>query len=179
MNLNNLSGHEFEEFIEKLIQKMGFVTEERRKSADGGIDLRAINENPVFGGLYIIQCKRYSKPISESMVRDLYGVVMSERANKGILITNSSFTRSSKNFASNKPIELIGSVQLQDLIEKYLGKEKDDEKSKRLNVPHIYNFLLDSFEKTFLEHEKSYDEIKKGKNNISLRHYQDIVLPNQ
>jgi len=153
---------------------MGFVTEERRKSADGGMDLRAVNGNPVFSGLYIIQCKRYSKPISESVVRDLYGVVMSERANKGILITNSSFTRSSKNFASNKPIELIGGIQLQDLIEKYLEKEKTDEKSKKLNVPPTYKFLCDSFEKAFWEHERKHDEIINGKIDISLQHYQDI-----
>lgn len=174
MSLNSLSGHDFEDLVEKLIRKMGFVTEERKKSADGGVDLKVVNENPILKGSYIIQCKRYLKPIGESVIRDLYGVVTSERANKGILITNSSFTRSSKMFASNKPIELIGGVQLQDLIEQYLGKEEKSKEGKKLNVPQVYNFLFDSFEKTFFEHKRRHDEIINGKVNISLQHYQNI-----
>lgn len=172
MDINNLSGHEFEDFVEKLIHKMGFITEERRKSADGGIDLKAINETPVLKGLYIIQCKRYEKPIGESIIRDLYGVVSSERANKGILITNSSFTRSAKSFALNKPIELIDGVLIQQLIKQYFGDENMG-KIKGPNIPQKYKILNDLFEKELTEHEKNHKEIINGKTEIILQNYQD------
>lgn len=173
MDINNLSGHEFEDFVEKLIHKMGFVTEERRKSADGGIDLKAINEKPILKGLYIIQCKRYEKPVGESVIRDLYGVVSSERANKGILITNSSFTRSAKSFALNKPIELIDGVLMRQLIKQYLGEE-DVGKGKGPNIPQKYKILNDLFEKELTEHEKKHKEIISGKAEINLQNYQDV-----
>lgn len=172
MDINNLSGHEFEDFVEKLVHKMGFVTEERRKSADGGIDLKAINETPILKGLYIIQCKRYQKPIGESVIRDLYGVVSSERANKGILITNSSFSRSAKSFALNKPIELIDGVLMRQLIKQYLGEE-DVGKGKGPNIPQKYKILNDLFEKKLTEHEKKHKEIINGNAEIILQNYQD------
>lgn len=125
MDINNLSGHDFEDLVEKLIKQLGFITEERKRSADGGIDIKAINEQPILKGLYIIQCKRCSSNISESIIRDLYGVVTSERANKGILITNSKFSKQAKNFAKNLPIELIDGNRLIELLEKNLDKKFD------------------------------------------------------
>ena len=53
MDIDNLSGHDFEDLTEELIKKLGFTTEERKRSVDGGIDIRAISEQPIFKGLYI------------------------------------------------------------------------------------------------------------------------------
>ncbi len=50
------------------------------------------------------------------MIRDLYGVVTSERANKGILITYSKFSKQAKEFANNLPIELIDGNELVKLF---------------------------------------------------------------
>jgi len=121
MDIDNLSGHDFEDLTEELIKKLGFITEERKRSADGGIDIRAISEQPIFKGLYIIQCKRHNKNIGEAIIRDLFGVVSSERANKGILITNSKFTKSAEDFAKNKPIELIDGTKLLELLEENIN----------------------------------------------------------
>lgn len=57
--------------------------------------------------------------VGEPPIRDLYGVVMSENANKGILITTSNFTSSAISFANDKPIELIDGQILQQLLAKY------------------------------------------------------------
>jgi HJR/Mrr/RecB family endonuclease len=144
MDIDNISGHEFEDLVEKLIKELGFITEERKRSADGGIDIKAINEKPILKGLYIIQCKRYSSTINESIIRDLYGVVTSERANKGILITNSKFSKQAKNFAKNLPIELIDGDELTKLLEKNLDK-KFNKTSKEEGMPEecriVYEYL--------------------------------------
>lgn len=98
---------------------MGFETETTKASGDGGIDLIAYNRQPLLSGKYIIQCKRYTGSVGEPIIRDLYGVVMSEWANKGILMTTGTFTKSAKNFADGKPIELIDGVAMQNLFSQY------------------------------------------------------------
>jgi hypothetical protein len=118
-NLNTLGGHEFEDLIEHLLIKMGFATEGRKKAADGGIDIVAVSSQPLVSGRYVIQCKRYSNSVSSPVVRDLYGVVNSENANKGILITTSSFTADAIEFAKGKPLELIDGAKLVELLTQY------------------------------------------------------------
>lgn len=118
LDLNTLGGHEFEDLVEQLLIKMGFQTEGRKPSADGGIDIVAVSSQPLVSGRYIIQCKRYTSSVSSPIIRDLYGVVNASNANKGVLITTSSFTSDAIEFARDKPIELIDGVKLMDLLEK-------------------------------------------------------------
>lgn len=127
-DINSLSGVEFEKVCQQLVENMGFETETTKASGDGGIDLIAYNHQPLLSGKYIIQCKRYSGSVGEPIIRDLYGVVMSERANKGILMTTGYFTKSAISFAEGKPIELIAGKEVQELLIKYnIGIVKDDD----------------------------------------------------
>jgi len=100
-------GTSFEQEVLTYLQTMGFEAERTEKTADGGVDIIAHSTKPLFQGKYIIQCKNWSKPVGEPVVRDLYGVVTAERANKGILVTTSRFTASAMKFAKDKPLELI------------------------------------------------------------------------
>ncbi len=118
-NVDTLSGVEFENVCQMLVEKMGFTTQTTKASGDGGIDLIAYNHQPFLSGKYIIQCKRYAGSVGEPIIRDLYGVVTSERANKGILMTTGHFTKSAMAFATGKPIELIDGVALKNLLSQY------------------------------------------------------------
>lgn len=97
-----MDGYQFEDYISNLFQKLGFSVEATDYSNDGGIDLVATYEKPIFSGKYIIQCKNWSGPVGQPEVRDLYGVVMDQRANKGILITPSDYTQQAYDFAKGK-----------------------------------------------------------------------------
>lgn len=119
-SFDSLSGIEFENVCKRLLENMGFSVETTKASGDGGIDLIAYNSQPLLSGKYIIQCKRYSGSVGEPIIRDLYGVVTSERANKGILLTTGYFTKSAITFAESKPLELIDGVNLKELIVSYL-----------------------------------------------------------
>ena len=121
--IDTLSGIEFEHVCKRLLENMGFTVETTKTSGDGGIDLIGYNTQPLLSGKYIIQCKRYAGSVGEPIIRDLYGVATSERANKGILITTGHFTKSAVSFAENKPIELIDGAQLKVLIEQYLKSD--------------------------------------------------------
>lgn len=122
--LTTLSGIEFENICQDLLEKMGFSTERTKATGDGGIDIIAYNDQALISGKYIIQCKRYAGSVGEPIIRDLYGVITSERANKGILMTTGHFTKHAISFAQGKPLELIDGAKMQELIEKY--KQSDN-----------------------------------------------------
>lgn len=118
-DINRLSGVEFENLCADLLSKIGFQVEITKASGDGGIDIVAYNHNPIYKGKYIIQCKRYSGSVGEPIIRDLYGVIMAERANKGILMTTGTFTKSAIEFAEGKQIELVDGDTMQSLFVRY------------------------------------------------------------
>lgn len=51
------------------------------------------------------------------MVRELLGVVSSERAGFGIVVTSGNFTRAAFEFAKSNPISLIDGMQLARMIQ--------------------------------------------------------------
>ena len=113
------SGEEFERLCCALVKKMGLDAQMTKGSGDGGIDIVAASREPLFSGKYIIQCKRYAGSVGEPIVRDLFGVVSSERANKGILMTTGTITASARAFAADKQLELIDGESLRALFENY------------------------------------------------------------
>ena len=58
-------------------------------------------------GKVVIQAKRYKNTVGVSAVRDLYGTMLNEGANKGILVATSGYGPDAFTFAKDKPIELI------------------------------------------------------------------------
>jgi len=73
--------------------------------ADGGMDIKIKDKN---GKLFAIgQCKSWSKPIGVSLIRELYGVMISENAEYSIFFTTSTFSLDAIDFAQNKKIILI------------------------------------------------------------------------
>lgn len=126
------AGQAFEQEVLDLIRSMGFQATLTRTTGDGGIDIIAVNNEPITKGKYIIQCKDWRNPVGEPVVRDLYGTMVSERANKGILITTSTFTTAALKFAEDKPLELLDGSKYQALKAKHspsatvLAEAKED-----------------------------------------------------
>ena len=102
-------------------------------SRDGGIDAVAFDPDPIRGGKIVIQAKRYTNTVGVSAVRDLYGTVMNEGANKGILVTTSDYGPDAYEFARGKPLTLLSGANLLHLLEKHGHKARIDLKeAKRL-----------------------------------------------
>ena len=110
---------DFEHQVAEVIRSMGLTADVTGGSADGGVDIMAYDDSPITGGKYVVQCKRYEHPkkVGVGEVRELYGVVQAEGANKGILITSSSFTSHALAFSEGKPLELIDGTELGLLLE--------------------------------------------------------------
>ena len=79
---------------------------------DGGVDAVVFDPDPLRGGKIVIQAKRYTNTVGVSAVRDLYGTVINEGANTGILITTSDYGHDSYEFAKDKPLKLLNGGHL-------------------------------------------------------------------
>ena len=83
-----------------------------RKSREGGIDGVIFDTDPIRGGKYLIQAKRYNDIVTPSAVRELNGALHHEKATRGILITTGYFGPDSHSFASENNITLIDGNRL-------------------------------------------------------------------
>ncbi|MGP4074081.1 restriction endonuclease [Piscibacillus sp. B03] len=141
-----MDGYIFEELVNTLFQKMGFETELTNKSGDGGVDIIARYNKPIFRGKYLIQCKYWENQVGEPPIRDLYGVCLSDQANKGILVTNSGFTDSALSFSEGKNIELIDGDTLQKLMKEYdVSRDINSNPNKSTHFTIQENFELDKY----------------------------------
>lgn len=120
-NLMDLTPFEFENLVGNLFSQMGLETKQTQTSRDGGVDVVAFDRRPILGGKVVIQAKRYRHTVGVSAVRDLFGTMMNEGANKGILVSTSGYGSDAFNFAKDKPIELIDGGGLLYLLENHAG----------------------------------------------------------
>lgn len=122
-NLALMDWQDFEHLIRNLFDKefntSGGEVKITQSSRDGGVDAIAFDPDPIRGGKIIIQAKRYTNVVGVSAVRDLYGTIINEGANKGILITTSDFGMDSHKFAIGKPITLLNGANLLYLLKKH------------------------------------------------------------
>ncbi|MFE2599907.1 restriction endonuclease [Streptomyces sp. NPDC059396] len=109
----------FEELVAELFRAMGMQAVTTKRSGDGGVDVDALDPDPIRGGKIVVQVKRYRNTVPPSAVRDLYGTVQDAGANKGVLITTSAFGPGSHAFANGKPLTLIPGTDLVDLLRRH------------------------------------------------------------
>jgi restriction system protein len=121
-SLLELSPRQFEYLTERLYNRMGYETWLTSPSRDGGRDIIAKIYEGARHEFLLIECKRYSDIVDVGIVRELYGVVSSEKANRGVLITSGRFSPEAKNFADNNSIQLINADEFVMLLNEYLGE---------------------------------------------------------
>ena len=125
-NLASMDWEDFEHLVRELFEmefaRNGGEVHVTQASRDGGVDAIVFDPDPLRGGKIVIQAKRYTNTVGVSAVRDLYGTVINEGANTGILITTSDYGHDSYEFAKDKPLKLLNGGHLLALLHKN-GKE--------------------------------------------------------
>ncbi|NWL89612.1 restriction endonuclease [Paenibacillus sp. 79R4] len=133
-NLAEMPWEDFEHLIRELFSKIfssdGGEVNVTRASRDGGVDAIAFDPDPIRGGKFVIQAKRYNNVVGVSAVRDLYGTMINEGAVKGILVTTSHFGNDSREFVKDKPITLIDGPNLLHLFNQQGYKVRIDIQTK-------------------------------------------------
>ncbi|MDR4470760.1 MAG: restriction endonuclease [Nitrospira sp.] len=124
-NLASMNWEDFEHLVRELFSRMfsersaAAEVNVTRASRDYGVDAIVFDPDPIHGGKFVIQAKRYVNRVDVSAVRDLYGTVQNEGANKGYLVTTSSFGPDAHAFAKDKPLTLIDGQNLLHLFSEY------------------------------------------------------------
>lgn len=138
MNLAAMDWEDFEHLVREIFAQefrgQGAEVKVTQASRDGGVDAVVLDPDPIKGGKIIIQAKRYTDTVSVSAVRDLYGTVMSEGANRGILVTTASYGPDAYKFALGKPLTLLDGSQLLFLLEKHGHKAMIDLPAARREI---------------------------------------------
>ncbi len=134
--LKKINWREFETLVSEIYKKLGYQVYETPEGADGGVDIVLKKD----GQKALVQCKHWrTKKIGVKTIRELYGVMISENANKGIVMCSGSYTKDAYSFAANKPLELIEGQTLLAMI-------------NTVNKPHTNNQIQSN--KTVTPQEK-------------------------
>ncbi len=118
--------HLIREVFEREFSKEGGEVKITRASRDGGVDGVVFDPDPIRGGKIVIQAKRYTNTVGVSAVRDLYGTILNEGANKGILVTTADYGPDAYELGKGKPITLLNGSELLYLLEKHGHKTRID-----------------------------------------------------
>ena len=113
-SLRQLPWKRFEDLLGEAYRRQGYKVEETLGGgADGGVDLILGRD----GKVTLVQCKRWNgAPVGVRQVRELYGVLHDRGASAAKLVATTSFTPDALAFAKGKPIELVDSIELLQLI---------------------------------------------------------------
>jgi restriction system protein len=122
-NLAAMDWQDFEHLIRELFERefasRGAEVKITQASRDRGVDAIVFDPDPIHGGKYVIQAKRYTNTVDVSSVRDLCAVVKKEGASRGILVTTSTYGADAYSFANNEPVTLLNGAELLGLLRKH------------------------------------------------------------
>ncbi len=113
--LDPMSGTEFEEFVARLLAKLGYgKVEWVPHGADAGRDILVRSS----AGLAVVECKHHpGGSIGRPVVQKLHSAVISSRGVKGIIVTTGHFSKEALAHAQilSPPIEMIDHALLADM----------------------------------------------------------------
>ena len=111
--LDNTSGREFELFIVKLFEKLGFSSTITNRSKDYGCDMMLQQDVCRIA----VQAKRSKTELTFTSVQRALDSLKKYDAQLAIVVTNNKFVLSAKHLAKIKNVTLIDRKKLLDLIE--------------------------------------------------------------
>jgi restriction system protein len=107
---------EFENWCAILFRLMGYRVTSVNHTGDHGVDLQVSGEQGERG---LVQCKRYRGTVGEPIVRDLYGTMMHENADRAWLLTTGAISRQAHEWCNGKAIELWDGQSLLAMARRY------------------------------------------------------------
>lgn len=155
--LETLDGYQFQQFVGRLFDKLGFVNiEVGPPTADAGIDI-SMEQEGVLGTIkYAVECKHHPEnAIGRPTVQKLHSAVIhSPISIKGLIVTSGHFSNQAIKYASEVGIELIDIDKLTELANKAGLVFQTDETVQAVNTfplserPQLVKKLFD-----FLQYE--------------------------
>lgn len=120
---NITTGSEFELYLGALFKDLGYKVKHTGKTGDQGCDLILKKKNCI----YAVQAKFYTGKLSNTPIQEVFGSLKYYNANRGVVITNSSFTSDAKKLAKVNNVILIDGDKLNELIEFSFDYDKQED----------------------------------------------------
>lgn len=128
--IDNMSGKMFEEMLLEHFRKLGFKGTTTATTADYGADLILTKNNVK----YVVQAKRWKQNVGIEAVQQIVAAIKHYNADKGIVITNSYFTKNAENLALSNQVELWDRDKLINILSQARGKELAEEVAQAKNL---------------------------------------------
>ncbi|TSC96279.1 MAG: restriction endonuclease [Candidatus Berkelbacteria bacterium Licking1014_2] len=128
-SVKKVSPRFFEQLVVELLLKMGYggslkdAGKAIGQSGDGGID-GIIKEDKLGLDVIYIQAKRWENVVGSKEIRNFVGSLVGQKANKGVFITTSGFTKDALEYVktiTHKVILIDGEMLAQLMIENNVG----------------------------------------------------------
>ncbi len=125
-SFEDMDGWQFENFCASMLKKIGYENVEVTKgSGDQGVDILAERD----GVKYAVQCKKYSQPVGNSAIQQIYSGMKFYHCHVGVVMTNNYFTKSAKELAKENGIILWD----RDFLYKYISNSVEDKIEKSID----------------------------------------------
>lgn len=94
---------EYEEFCAKVLNEYGWKAGTTKASGDQGADVVAEYK----GIVVVLQCKKYSQPVGNKAVQEVFSAKEYYRAKRAVVVSNASYTQSARQLAEIVDVQLI------------------------------------------------------------------------
>ena len=114
--IKSMPGLEFEGFVERLFDEMGYDAWQTKKSGDQGADVIAEK----VGEKVAVQAKNKSSKVSNSAIQEVKAALDHYNCNKGIVVSTSEYTQSARDLAGSNNIELWSKQEILNKKQKFV-----------------------------------------------------------
>jgi len=101
--IDKMTGLEFERYIAGLLKNQGYTNVRLTEKYDLGVDIIAVKDGIRWG----IQVKRYSGLVKTDAIRQVVTALRSYNCNRAMVVTNSTFSQTTKELARSNDCVLI------------------------------------------------------------------------
>ena len=111
-DFRDLSGYEFEEYLKNLFELLDYTAVQTSLSGDQGADLILSKDDEKI----VVQAKKYNGKVSNKAVQEVAAAKNYYDADRAMIVTNSSFTKSAIELAFSNDVELWDGRKLKSII---------------------------------------------------------------
>jgi hypothetical protein len=113
-DIDKMEGVEFEKYLKKMFERMGYFVELTPHTSDMGADLILSKQ----GEKISVQAKNWANNVGNDAVMQVVGSLKFYKAQSGMVITSSDFTTAAKTLAHHNNVELWNREKLIEMMDR-------------------------------------------------------------
>lgn len=133
---SSLNGYQFESFLKKLFEALGYVVVQTKLSVDQGADLIVMKN----GEKTAVQAKKYSGKVSNKAIQEVVAAKKHYNCNNSMVVTTGEFTKSAIQLAISNKVEIWDNNKLKKIL-----SEVNNSSKPSLGTSQITTLTEDTF----------------------------------